>query len=304
MRIKIKNFALLTLWLILSTSLLLRAQDYKTLTYYEDDSLKLELDLFLPDSMPDGKIPLAIYVHGGGFSNGNRGGGHNLAKFLTKKEIAVASISYTLYMKGKSFGCNGILFEKIKAIQIAANQLWLSTEFVIENQEKFNIDTSKIFIIGSSAGAETVLHAAFWDREMMSLYVKKLPDNFKYAGVISGSGAIMDLNLITRETLVPVMMFHGDNDPLVPYATASHHFCPTNSSGWLMLFGSNSIYNHILNLDGTVSLITYLNGNHSIAGAHFYQNQQPVYDFIKQVTLGKKFQNHQFKSEKNITNEN
>lgn len=289
-----KNFALLTFWLMLSTSLFLSAQEYKTLTYFENDSLKLELDLFLPDSMPNGKIPLVIYVHGGGFSNGNRGGGHNMAKFLLTKGIATASITYTLYMKERSFGCDGILSEKIKAIQIAANQLWLSTEFFIENQEKFNIDTSKIFIAGSSAGAETVLHAAFWNRELMNIYGMKLPGNFKYTGVISGSGAIMDLNLITRETLVPVMMFHGDKDPVVPFATASHHFCPTNSSGWLMLFGSQSIYNHILNLGGTVSLITYINGNHSIAGAHFYQNQQPVYDFIRQVILGENFQNQKF----------
>lgn len=290
-----KNFALLTFWMILSASLSLSAQDYKTLTYYEDDSLKLELDLFLPDSIPNGKIPLVIYAHGGGFSTGDRGGGHNLAKFLSKKGIAVASISYPLYMKGRSFGCDGILSEKIKAIQIAANQMWLGTAFFIENQEKFNIDTARIFIAGSSAGAETVLHAAFWDRKMMNIYENKLPDGYKYAGIISGSGAIMDLNLITRETLVPVMMFHGDKDPVVPYATASHHFCPANSSGWLMLFGSQSIYNHILNLGGDVLLISYVNGNHSIAGAHFYQDQQPVYDFIKQVTLGENFQNHQFK---------
>ncbi len=293
--IKMKIFASLTLLLLLSTSLSLSAQDYKTLTYYKDDSLKLELDLFLPDSIASNeKIPLVIYVHGGGFSGGNRNGGHNLAKFLSKKKIAVASISYTLYMKNRDFGCNGILSEKIKAIQIAVNQLWLSTEFFIDNRQKFNIDTAKIFIAGSSAGGEAVLHAAFWNRQMMNLYQQQLPDHFKYAGVISGAGAIMDLNLITRETLVPVMMFHGEKDPTVPYATASHHFCPPNSSGWLMLFGSGSIYNYISNLGGTVSLITYPYGNHGIAGAHFYQNQQPVYDFIRQVLQGEKFQDHQF----------
>lgn len=289
-----KNFALLTLWFLLSTFLSLRAQDYKTLTYFENDSLKLDLDLFLPNSMPNGKIPLVIYVHGGGFSNGNRGGGHKMAKFLIKENIAVASISYTLSMKDKSFGCDGILSEKVKAIQIAANQLWMSTVFFAENQEKFNIDTSKIFIAGSSAGAETVLHAAFWNREMMKLYETQLPDSFKYAGVISGAGAIMDLNLVTRETLIPVMMFHGDKDPVVPYATASHHYCPPNSSGWLMFFGSLSIYDHIVDLGGTVSLLTYINGTHKIAGAHFYQDQQPVHDFIDQVILGESFQNHEF----------
>lgn len=290
-----RNFLVITFCLLLSSILSLSAQDYRTLTYYEDDSLKLELDLFLPDSLSTTKTPLVIYVHGGGFSSGNRGGGHNLAKFLTQENIAVASISYTLYMKDKDFGCDGDLSEKIKAIQIASNQLWLSTAYLIENEVQYNIDTAQIFIAGSSAGAEAVLHAAFWDRELMNLYDINLPDKFKYAGVISGAGAIMDLNLITKESLVPVMMFHGDSDPVVPYVTASHHFCPTNASGWLMLFGSKSIYGHISDLGGAVSLITYTGGNHSAAGAHFYQDQQTVYDFIKQVTLGGNFQNHQYR---------
>lgn len=290
-----KIFTILSLIVFSNTYTLLSAQEFQTLTYYEDDSLKLELDLFLPEAETNAVIPLVIYVHGGGFSTGNRTGGHNLGRFLKEQNVAVASISYTLYMKDKSFSCDGHLPEKIKAIQLAANQIWLSTEFFLKNHDKFTIDREKIFVAGSSAGAEAALHAAFWDREMMNLYENSLPEKFKYAGVISGAGAIMDLNLITAGSLVPVMMFHGDSDPTVPYATAAHHYCPTNASGWLMLFGSKSIYEHILSLDGAASLLTYVGGTHSAAGAHFYQNQKPVYDFIKQVIAGDVFQNQHFK---------
>ena len=287
-----KIFTILPLIVFISTSISLSAQDFQTLNYYEDDSIKLELDLFLPESNANAKVPLVIYAHGGGFSTGNRTGGHNLGKFLKEQNIAVASISYTLYMKDKSFSCDGELTEKIKAIQLASNQLWLSTEFFLNNQDKYNIDPAQLFLAGSSAGAEAVLHAVFWDREIMSLYDINLPEKFKYSGVISGAGAIMDLNLITQDSLIPVMMFHGDSDPVVPYATAAHHYCSTDASGWLMLFGSKSIYNHIMDLIGTVSLITYIEGTHSAAGAHFYQKQQPVYDFINQVIQGEVFQNH------------
>ena len=290
-----KIFTILPLIVFINTSISLSAQDFQTLTYYEDDSIKLELDLFLPESHANAKVPLVIYAHGGGFSTGNRTGGHKLGKFLKEQNIAVASISYTLYMKDKSFSCDGELTEKIKAIQLASNQLWLSTEFFLNNQDKYNFDPEQIFLAGSSAGAEAVLQAAFWDREIMSLYEINLPEKFKYSGVISGAGAIMDLNLITQDSLIPVMMFHGDSDPVVPYATAAHHYCSTDASGWLMLFGSKSIYNHIMDLKGTVSLITYIEGTHSAAGAHFYQNQQPVNDFINQVIQGEVFQNHKQK---------
>lgn len=287
-----KHSVCIYLFLLLGISNFLKAQDFKTFTYYSDDSLQLELDFFSPVQQNGEKKPLVIFVHGGGFSAGDRTAGYALSKYLADRGIAAATISYSLYMKGKDFGCNGILSEKVKAIQIAANQLWLATHFFIGNQEKYQIDTTNIFIAGSSAGAETVLHAAFWNRNVMGIYPQKLSGSFRYAGLISGAGAIMDLNLIQPENLIPVMMFHGDADPLVPYETAAHRYCPPNSPGWLMLFGSKSIYNYIVKINGTVELISYKSGGHEIAGAHFFQDQQPVFDFIQSVIEGQHAQRH------------
>ncbi|MCC5932358.1 MAG: carboxylesterase family protein [Cyclobacteriaceae bacterium] len=271
----------------------LNGQSLQTFTYFQRDTVQLEMDVFMPDQiLSDEKVPLLIFVHGGGFSGGSRDAGYNLGKFMAERGIAVSTISYSLYMKGQSFSCQKVLSEKVKAIQIAANQLWRATHFLIEKSAELPIDTEKIFISGSSAGAETVLHAAFWDQKLMNLYNEALPANFKYAGLISGAGAIMDLNLITETTQIPVMLFHGEADPLVPYKTAAHHFCPPDSPGWLMLFGSYSIFEHFQKIDGTVKLISYKEGKHDIAGAHFFQNQEPVYDFIQKVLEGEKFQNH------------
>ena len=281
----------LLIFCFLSLSMI-HAQNYETYTYLENDSLTLELDLFLPENLSQDGVPLVIYVHGGGFSTGNRTSGHNLAKHLVENNIACASITYTLYMKDKSFGCDGILSEKVKAIRIAASQLWHATDFLIKKSQQHHLDTSRIFIAGSSAGAETVLHAAYWDRSSMQLYGRVLPKEFEYSGVIAGAGAIMDLNLITKENKLPMMFFHGNEDPLVPYATASHHYCPPHSSGWLMLFGSYSIAEHLREINGTYSLTTFQGGNHSYAGAFIYQNQQPVVDFITRVLAGEKFREH------------
>lgn len=278
-------------------TLLATAQDYKTLTYFVNDSTKLQLDLFLPK--PAGKkqkakqkTPLLLHAHGGGFSGGTREWGHNLCREATKNGYAAASISYTLYMKGKKFSCDGILTEKVKAFQIATNQLWQATLFFIKNSEAYNIDTNKIFISGSSAGAETVLHAAYWDRSLMNMYPTQLPNNFKYAGVISGSGAIMDLNLITIPKLVPMMLFHGSCDPTVPYATAAHHLCPTNSSGWLMLFGSYSIYEKVKALHGAVHLYTFCNGGHEYSDELFNKQPSKTIEFMQSVLAGEKIQQH------------
>lgn len=279
-------FLYILIFLMASTT---QSQDFKKLTYFQNDTLSLDLDLFLPKNFDTIKSPLVIYVHGGGFVTGKRENGHNLGKYLVENNIACASISYSLYMKGKGFGCEESLAEKVKAIQIAANDVWLSTSFLIEKSQELNIDSTKIFLAGSSAGAETVLHAAYWEREQMQLYENKLPAEFKYAGVISGAGAIMDLNLITNKSAIPLMAFHGDADPLVPYGTASHHFCPPNSNGWLILFGSHTITEHLQNLEESTQLITFEGGGHGFASTYFYQNQKVVGDFIKMVINGERF---------------
>ncbi|MEO0732231.1 MAG: alpha/beta hydrolase, partial [Bacteroidota bacterium] len=155
---------------LLLVSLALVGQDFTTHAYHTDDTEQLALDLFLPAA--DAPTPLVIFVHGGGFSGGNRTGGHALGKALSQQGIAVASISYTLYMKGRTqdWSCDGILPEKIKTIQLAANQTWLATKFLLDRAEEWNLDPEAVFIAGSSAGGETVLHAGYFDRQQMALY--------------------------------------------------------------------------------------------------------------------------------------
>lgn len=279
---------------------LLNAQDFSTHVYYEDDTASLALDLFLPAAVTDAPVPLVIFVHGGGFSGGNRTGGHALGRSLSEAGIACASLSYTLYMKGRTqdWSCDGILPEKIRAIQLAANDLWLATDYLRKNAAKWNLDAENIFVAGSSAGGETVLHAAYWDRQQMTLKEHALPADFRYAGLISGAGAIMDLNLITAENQLPSFLFHGDADPVVPYATAAHHYCAPNSSGWLMLFGSKSVADYQKTLGGDYELITFAAGTHAFAGYFFGKEQELITRFIRKTMGDSRFQTSEIRPQK------
>lgn len=268
------------------------SQKNQTLTYFANDTLKLELDLFLPEKKTAQPTPLLIHVHGGGFSGGERQSGHGFCQYLSENGIASATISYTLYAKGKKFSCDGQLTEKVKAFQHGVDDLWLATSFFLENASKYQIDPKKIFISGISAGAETVLHAAYWEQSMQ-MYPKKLPADFRYAGLISGAGAIMDLNLIRKDNIIPMFFFHGNGDATVPYAAAPHHYCKPGSSGWLMLFGSYSIYQHALGLDASARLITFCGGGHEYSGYTIEKQPEPILNFIKDVLAGQKTQSHQ-----------
>ncbi len=270
----------------------MQSQKMQTLRYFSNDTLQLDLDLFIPDKMANEKMPLVIFVHGGGFAGGERKDGHPFCKYLAQNGIASASITYTLYMKGKKFSCDGALTEKVRAFRYAANDLWLATAYFLQNSGKYHIDPSKIFISGSSAGGETVLQAAYWDRQRMKMYDNGLPEDFKYAGLISGAGALMDLNLVTKKTLIPMFFFHGNGDGTVPYGTAPHHYCPTDASGWLMLFGSYSLFNKAKELDGSTALYTFCGGGHEYSGALFEKDQDILLGFIHNVLEGKKMQSH------------
>lgn len=282
----LKNFISLFLLVVISIPAPLRAQAYTTHPYQDT----LQLDLFRPTAQ-DSAVPLVLFVHGGGFSGGHRRAGHTLGSYLAERGIACASITYTLYMRGRTqdWGCDGILPEKLKTLQVAANDTWHATAFLLENAERFGIDPEKIFLAGSSAGAEAILHAAYYDREVMALADHGLPKSFRYAGLASGAGAIQDLNFITADNAIPTIFFHGDQDPLVPYGTAAHHFCRPDQSGWLMLFGSASIADHLEKVDGSFILVTHEGAGHEIAGRYFRRDLNRMVDFVDWVGRGAKF---------------
>ena len=262
-------------------------QSKKTFKYVKNDSTKLKVDVFLPKTKRKDitKVPLVIFVHGGGFSDRTRKDGYNFCKFLAKNNIAGATIDYTLFMKGKDFGCNGNTEEKKQTIFNVANQIKQATSYLIEKSERLKIDTTKIFLAGTSAGAESILHAIYIKNE----FDNRLPKDFKYKGLIAGAGALVDIDLITETNKIPMFLFHGTNDQTVPYKTGSHRNCPENASGYLNLFGSYSITKHMEALQGTCQLFSITDGEHHVGDTYFYYQQHYILRFIEDVFAGDPF---------------
>lgn len=286
---QMKKLSLCFLILFTALSLTTQAQDFQTLTYLRGDTADLKLDLFLPVNKPAGQTPLVIFVHGGGFSSGNRTAGHDFARYLAQHDIACASISYTLSRKGIGFGCETRQEDKIMAMRLAASELWEATAFLLGKADEFHFDPSNVFIAGSSAGAETTLHAAYLDRALMSLHGNSLPADFRYKGMISGAGAIIDYNLITKENAIPTLFFHGNIDNVVPYGTASHHYCGPETVGWMMLFGSKSLYHHMKDLNMSAQLQSFVGGRHEFSGWYFHHKIEVLHQFIEKVLAGEQF---------------
>ena len=216
---KIPKLSLIILiWLI--SQIANAAIDKKTEVFAVKDNIELKVDIYTNDTINSAKKPCLIFVFGGGFKDGNRDNPNNLdyINYFANKGFVVASIDYRLGMKGVN--ASGIKFVKAiqKSIDLAVSDLFSATNYLLENAKKYNIDTTRIIISGSSAGAITVLQADYElndHKESADI----LPDDFRYAGVISFSGGVLSHEGLPSysQRPAPTLFFHGSSDKLVPY---------------------------------------------------------------------------------------
>ncbi|MCJ8208996.1 alpha/beta hydrolase fold domain-containing protein [Mucilaginibacter sp. RS28] len=176
-------------------------------------------DLYLPHTMGlKDKLPLFLFIHGGGFS----GGGKSLKELCTamaRKGYAVASINYRLTLKNNKVheancGVNmskglpvGGRFHPLlqKAVANASDDAAIALTFLSTKAAAYHLDTGKIFICGGSAGAMTALHLA---------YISKKPHP-PVKAVVDLWGGLEDAGKIAAANVPPVLIIHGDKDDTI-----------------------------------------------------------------------------------------
>lgn len=253
-----------------------------THTYAEKASDSLQLDLYIPDDNRETARPLLLYVHGGGFSGGQRNGSgiDRFCRAIAARGYAVATISYTLVMKGQSFGCDQPAPNKIETFRLTGQDVARATRFLLNEQGRFGIDPTKVVLAGSSAGAEAILHTAYWPATRTVDGQALLPLDFRYAGAISMAGALVSLDWVTAASAIPTQFFHGTCDDLVPYGFAPHHYCDVSESGYLPLYGAEAIADRLRALGKPYYLYTVCQGRHEWAGKPLANNVAEILDFL------------------------
>lgn len=247
----------------------------RTRVYKKTKKDKLKLDFYKPKKIKN-KTPLIIYVHGGGFSGGKRNEDNivDFSNYLAARGYAVASISYRLTMQRLGFGCNTNATDKINAFNSVSEDISYAVSYLLKHKRKYNIDTKKIILVGTSAGAEAILNLAYvYDNKI-------LPKDFKFAGIISMAGAITSLDKININNAIPTQFFHGTKDALVPYNTAPHHYCKETDKGFLLLHGAKAIANKLKDLNKPFYLYTIKDGDHSWSGRPMQENRKEILDFL------------------------
>lgn len=172
--------------------------------------------------------PTMLFVFGGGFISGERDAEkyQPFFRYFAERGYNVATIDYRLGLKGAA--APTIFNQKplIRSIEMAVEDLYHATRYLLDHARELKVDTNKLILSGSSAGAITVLEADYVlnDNEDNFMHQLKsmLPEGFRYAGVVSFAGAIYSKEgtpSYDEHTPAPTLFFHGSKDDMVPYGS-------------------------------------------------------------------------------------
>jgi predicted esterase len=253
----------------------------KTMPYVERDST-LFLDFY--QLKGDKEIrPLVLFVFGGGFARGKRDAHHYNTYFntLVHEGFKVASIDYRLGLSGIYDEVGIFNTAPLKdAIDLAVEDLYQATAYLIAGAEDLGIDPSKIIISGSSAGAITSLHADWYNRNQHEL-TGILPTGYQYSGVVAFAGAIFSNKGAPKYEKVPAptLFFHGSEDKTVPYNKRRLF-----NKGF---FGSNYLSRQFEKNEYLFHYYRLIGAGHEVAVTPMKERVDEVVRFIRSAVLGK-----------------
>lgn len=228
-----------------------------------------KLDVYTPSYM-DGPTPVVLYIHGGSWSNGSKVN-HYVADFgaeIVRSGMSFVSVNYRLAPASKYPAQNDDITCALGYLQSHAHRL--------------NIDTSRIALMGDSAGGQLAAMAAFTSPRAQSVkavvefygpsdiwaQITRTPRADK--GAINYIGSRDNRTLADRASPLRTvaarrpafLLFHGVNDRIVHYDQ------------------STNFANKLRQANVEVTLVPVQNANH-----HFDDRSQPTARDIKQQTV-------------------
>ena len=205
---------------------------YRDLEYANVDGQLLKLDLYVPEKT-DRKPPLLVWIHGGGWTKGSKSQFNPIFVRLTEEGYAAASIDYRL---------EGLTSHPKQIHDCKGAIRWLRA-----NADKYGYDVTRIGVGGGSAGGHLVLllglssgieeiegdvggnlnqssqvHAVvdLFGPSALDLFAKK-SDHFRNNIAPELLKSASPVTYLTKDD-PPLLIFHGDNDQLVPLSQSEH----------------------------------------------------------------------------------
>lgn len=267
---------------------------------YRGRNQTLRMDIYLPQkassASKSNKYPVLLLVHGGGFQTGDKSQTASFAKLMNEKGFTVATINYRLgWQRIPTNKCDNSMLKSSEAVYRALQDTRASLRFIAANADKYQLDTNWIFAGGSSAGAVSVLNAAYYTDAAASDnfpgYSKKfgpidasnsLKNVFAIKSIVNMWGAIDDLDLISKKTAIPTISFHGAQDDVVNFNVGYFFSCNKTRLG----YGSKPIYDKLTSM--SISAVAHIDpvGGHGVYDENFQVNN--ISCFLNNVIKNRK----------------
>jgi len=126
-------------------------QEFKNIEYKNINGKSLQLDIFKPKNL-NKAAPLLVFIHGGGWRNGDRADYLVYLVAFAKKGYMTATVSYRFLKDGPYPAC--------------VEDITDAVQWFYKNGETYGYDPDRIALIGGSAGAYLALLAGYdWKRK-------------------------------------------------------------------------------------------------------------------------------------------
>ena len=156
------------------------------------DSLYLRMDIVVPPNATGlHKQPLIVFIHGGGFTTGDKDAWKQEGLTYARAGYVVATINYRLTVYHEGITPDSIRrLSYIWALEDAQNAI----RFLKANSSTYHIDTSRVAVMGGSAGGVlTLMNAIEYDAENDGRVVSDFPGiTSKCHAAISTGGVLVD----------------------------------------------------------------------------------------------------------------
>jgi dipeptidyl aminopeptidase/acylaminoacyl peptidase len=183
----------------------------------DGNPVTLKLDLYQPTGDTITKRPALVWIHGGGFTMGDKSSGRHMATLFARLGYVAVSINYRLLSPD---GCGGNPNPTPicqQAAMGAQHDAQAAVRWLRAHAATYKIDTSRIAVGGSSAGAVTSL-LVDWRPEDPGDSGNPGPSS-KVRAAVSVSGGAPTNDYITADD-GPALFIHGTEDHVVPYQWA------------------------------------------------------------------------------------
>ena len=244
----------------------------------------MAMDVYYPEE-PRADNVCVLCLHDGVFADGSKDDEPQLKTIeaLIRKGFIVISIEYTLYMQKYREKIKGMIkpwfylrFSKYfrMSLMFAVVDCAMAIDCIYYCAEELEIDSSKIVLLGSSAGGIIALET---DCQRTSVFQRIVPYNWKPLAVIAFAGAITDSSLYgDRSMPAPTLLVHGMKDKTVRFRYTLLSWIHNG------LCGSDIVRERILKAGGKCRSIWFRDAGHEVS-KFVPEMVDEITDFINDV---------------------